>query len=79
MLLYDTLHFVLGIDRNSLAFQDGYINANANLIPDSQQDCELVQSDENGFNFKRKFSTCDPRDVILSVSLQNFTVIRKFR
>lgn len=52
----------------SQPFQDGYIDAKKALITDTQQDCQLLQNDPSGFSFKRKFATCDPRDVVFSVS-----------
>uniref|UniRef100_A0A914YVG5 Uncharacterized protein n=1 Tax=Panagrolaimus superbus TaxID=310955 RepID=A0A914YVG5_9BILA len=45
---------------------DGYVDISKSLITDIQQDCELISSDQNGFSFKRKWITCDPRDIILS-------------
>jgi dopamine beta-monooxygenase len=47
---------------------DGYVDINRKLITDIQQDCELLSNDQYGFSFKRKWSTCDPRDIVFDKS-----------
>lgn len=32
---------------------------------DEQQDCKLMRMDDNSIAFKRKFDTCDPRDLVM--------------
>uniref|UniRef100_A0A914NZT2 Peptidylglycine monooxygenase n=1 Tax=Panagrolaimus davidi TaxID=227884 RepID=A0A914NZT2_9BILA len=51
--------------------KDGYVDISKSLITDTQQDCELISSDQNGFSFKRKWTTCDPRDIVLSKGTTN--------
>uniref|UniRef100_A0A0R3PY91 DOMON domain-containing protein n=1 Tax=Angiostrongylus costaricensis TaxID=334426 RepID=A0A0R3PY91_ANGCS len=43
-------------------FQDGYIDRNFQIQYDRSQDCQLEKQYGNAFQFRRRFSTCDPKD-----------------
>lgn len=66
-----------GTERNDLCiFQwqnevlnrimDAYTSEDGSVIYfDEQQDCTLLRLDDNSIAFKRKFDTCDPRDLAM--------------
>uniref|UniRef100_A0A1I7X495 Secreted protein n=1 Tax=Heterorhabditis bacteriophora TaxID=37862 RepID=A0A1I7X495_HETBA len=42
--------------------RDGYINKDYTMDIDRSQDCELLHITKNGYQFRRRFTTCDPKD-----------------
>lgn len=45
---------------------DGYSSDDGETVYfDEKQDCKLMRMDDNSIAFKRKFDTCDPRDLIM--------------
>lgn len=45
---------------------DAYTSEDGSIIYfDEQQDCILLRMDDNSIAFKRKFDTCDPRDLAM--------------
>ncbi|CAJ0578113.1 unnamed protein product, partial [Mesorhabditis spiculigera] len=56
-------------------FFDHYIDDRHYLQMDLSQDCELVEFTDQGFVFKRRFSTCDPRDYSIEQGTTQFLVV----
>lgn len=61
-------------DVESRQLWDGFVNSRFEMSRDRQQDCQLEDATNSSFSFRRKFTTCDPKDYAIEVGTNQLIV-----